>query len=489
MSKDKKYVASSAPKKLEMTAYQGGQAVVREKRDVTLPAGKSQVAFEGLPNQLVEGSLTIVSVEGKGQLTLGPISYRAANLSPQAILEKSVGKTVQFHQKMDNGYQVMNGKLLHVFGNQVVVEGTGGVFITTVTDRTFIAGGMPAGLTDKASLMLEPTAKEEGEFSFNILYETDGISWQSKYEAFYDDKAGKLNRFACWVQLSNNSGAPVEDAVVKLIAQANHNRNVSKSAMGGGVRAQSFGGLESVSMAAAAPPAGVESVGEAKMYTLPESISLADGETKQMALAIGEEVPVKQEYFLNHGYYGQGSKHENAAKEPVYVRLRLTNDKGSNLGMALPPGEVTVFQKDSSGAMQKVDSSSVQHVADGEQFTLSLRNPTKDIKATRASTMWKEDPEEKDEDGSQSPATLVKTDAPKKEKKKRFREEGRELVVHNYKDTEVEVSVREHIPANAEFIKHCEHFTDEAKKGGTFKVKIPAKGKTTVSYQIRYHFA
>jgi hypothetical protein len=55
------FVVAPAPKSVELTAYQGGQAVVRERRTVSLKAGKSRLAFEGLPTQFVEGSLTVVA--------------------------------------------------------------------------------------------------------------------------------------------------------------------------------------------------------------------------------------------------------------------------------------------------------------------------------------------------------------------------------------------------------------------------------------------
>jgi hypothetical protein len=68
----------------------------------------------------------------------------------------------------------------------------------------------------------------------------------------------------------------------------------------------------------------------------------------------------------------------------------------------------------------------------------------------------------------------------------RFREEHREVVVHNYKDKDVEVQVNESLPRDCEFLQPGEHFTDEAKKTGTLTVSVPAKGTTTVSYRIKH---
>ncbi len=263
----KPFVTAAAPQKLELTAYQGGQAVVREERVVTLPEGTSNLAFDGLPQQFVQGSLTIVSVEGKGKFKLGPISYRPASLSPQAILSKSLGRHVTLFNVTAQGAEMTEGKLLHLLGNQAVLERHGAIFVAPITAKFHVAGGLPAGLTSKASLNMEPTVEQGGEFAIKVLYETNGIGWESRYEAFYDAKNEKLNRVMCWVDLTNNSGADLNDATFKLIAQTNFgarskggNRGM---AMAAAAPQMAGGGLESMSFSADA--AASESVGEAKL--------------------------------------------------------------------------------------------------------------------------------------------------------------------------------------------------------------------------------
>jgi hypothetical protein len=86
---NKQPVVSDAPDSSEVTVYLGGPALVRENRLVTLPEGKSEVSLAGLPEQLVPNSVTITNVTGDGAFKLGPFSYRPANLSVAAILEKA----------------------------------------------------------------------------------------------------------------------------------------------------------------------------------------------------------------------------------------------------------------------------------------------------------------------------------------------------------------------------------------------------------------
>ena len=486
---DVKHVSSQAAKNLDVTAYQGGQAVVREKRVVKLPKGTSKVSFEGLPQQFVPGSLTVVSYEGKGEFKLGPISYRPANLSAAAILSKSIGQAVTFQEPTAAGIVTVDGILRYVLGHQAVVESEGALYIAPIGQRYSIGGSMPDGLTAKASLLLEPTVKEEGEFTVNILYETNGIEWDSRYEAFYNSKTETISRFTCWVDLLNKSGTDLTDATIKLIASTNYGSGRrAKSAPVAGPMMASFGGggLESTSFVADA--AQSESVGEQKLYTLPDRISLDDGESKQTVLTMVDSVPVKQEYFAGAGQYHERlpRNHEEVTKEPVFVRLSLTNSVASKLGKPLPPGPVTIFEPDQSGSLQKTDSASIGHVAEDEQFKLTLTNPSKDLKVTRILLVEpKQDPE--------PPRTKPVPPAPGAEEVKpapRYREEHREIVVYNFKDKDVEIQLSEIFPSwEQEFLSASEHFTDAVKKSGKLTVQVAAKGQTKLNYRIKFRLS
>ena len=95
-----------------------------------------------------------------------------------------------------------------------------------------------------------------------------------------------------------------------------------------------------------------------------------------------------------------GLSEEDLPKLPIKVKLRLKNDSASNLGIALPPGRVRVLEPDSSGQLQKTDSTSVRgHIARNEKFVLELGNPARDIKATRELVFQHVDPvpEKKDD--------------------------------------------------------------------------------------------
>ena len=529
-TQNKQPVVSDAPDSSEVTVYLGGPALVRENRLVSLPEGKSEVSLAGLPEQLVPNSVTITSVTGDGAFKLGPFSYRPANLSVAAILEKAVGTTVTLIERDHLGERSTTGKLMHVIHNQAVLEeaSTSKLVIVPLGNRYSVDPSVLKGLTSLASLVMEPTVSKEGKYGIGIMYAAEGLSWARRFEVFYDAKAEKMLRFACWVDLTNNSGAPIGDTKFKLIAGVNNGYeqvNRSRSPKGGArmmmASAQSFGGgLESASFAA--DNAEVETVGEQKLYTLPDTLSLDNGETKQTVLVLAEGVPVKSEYFLHDtGYFlTAGRRNDPENKLPVYVRLKVANDKESNLGFALPSGAVNIFEPDSSGALQRTDASNLgSHVAAGEGFTLQLGTPSKDIKAMRRLTKQKIDPvvvvpaptaveegglEAGEEVGTITPAmtagpvmsaaavpatAAAPAKAKKPEKKPRYCSEERELVVENFKDKDVEVQVTDSLPTfELEFTKHIDGVKGlvQAQGSGTFTVTVPAGGKTKVVYAIKY---
>jgi hypothetical protein len=515
---------STGPDCTDVTVYQsGGQAVVREQRTLELKAGGNAVFLEGMPTQYSPNTLNVLEYEGvlnTGELALGPISYRAANLDKARILSGSVDQPVVVEKYLGNGHvERVTGTLKAVFGNEAAVEraDTGTLFFAQVA-QVELLGGIPAGLSATPSLMMTPKAKADGAYRIKILYETGGFGWSARHSAFYDEKAGKLTCFETSVAITNGSGANFKDAQLRLLAGSNYRRNrgglemammsaAPPSPKGGGMRAQaaSFEAADSVQ----------ETVGDSKMYTLSDAVTICDGETQQVTLARGSEVKVKREYFLGYGWYQQ-VKEEDAQKQGVMIRLRLVNDKEHNLGKALPAGEVNIFQFDSSGAPQKIGTTAISHVAEGEKFKLEF-GPSSEVKAVRRLVDSKDTevprPPKKDEGRvyPQRDANFVdegphmgpavhnpRLRPPVQEEPVeplRFTEEEREIIIYNYKAEPVEVIITENVPVNAEWTwkpeKHelVEEFAQDAPGTHTAKVAVPAKadgGKKVLRYRIKY---
>ena len=430
-----------------------------------------------------------------------------------SILQKAIGSKVTLIEQSAQVPVRTSGILRFVLGNQVVLEQDGGMVVLPLTPKFELGDGMPGGLANTPSLVLEPSVTEPGKYQVRFLYEADNITWAPRYNAFFDQAAGKLTRFECVVDITNQSGLQIEDGVFKLFTGSNFGQG--RRNFGKGIRAQAVsmamaprggGGPESMM----SDDAAVESVGEQKLYVLPEALSIGATATKNTNLFLAEDVPVQVELYLPAAYYGYtvGATEEDSAKLPVSVRLRIKNDEASNLGKNMPAGEVAFFVYDSTGTEQKVDSASVESRAKNEPFKLDLRKPSADVKATRSLTfMHQDEPEPEQPDPTfvpegglpdsgveAAPSVMsirpaVVAPAPADEKKKvikpLFREEEREITIFNYKDTDVEVVVSEQFPEKAEFIKRPE-FAESNASTGTLRLNVAAKGKATVSYRIKY---
>lgn len=511
------YCQSAGPETVEVTVYQhGGLAVVREQRRVQLIAGPNQVYLEGLPTAYQLNSLTVLDYEGAGELSLGPVSYRAANLDKARILLGSVGRRVAVKEILNNG-RVNNvfGTLRAVLGNELAVERTDNKRLILVPSTQVELDELPPGLSSTPSLMMLPTATAEGDYNIGLLYEAGGLQWGARYSAFYDEKTNTLSRLEASVAITNKSGARFHNARVQLLAGGNYasgGQYYAEAAMMP-MGAPAGGGMRKSALRAQA--ASVESVGEVKMYALPERVTISDGETQQVTLFLAREVPVKREYFLSAGGY-DNTPGEDAQKLPVYVRLRLDNTAENNLGAALPAGEVSILQPDAAGSPQKTFSAALEAVAQGEEFKLEF-GPSSDIKAQRllveATETGESEDESEEETGVEEPHFPIRPlgGAPvvaggpgmpgdrareiarnavleNEQEPLRFREEERELIVHNYKGVDVEVLVAEYVPENAEWLVKPEthEFTSDGANGTTVRVKVPANGKTSLRYRLRW---
>jgi hypothetical protein len=519
MTTRKRNVRKSSPaRRLELTVYQQGQSVIRELRELALVAGKNFVQLDGLPTAFVENSLVVLGAKGPGDFNIGSASYEPANMNGAAILLKAVGTKVTLIEQTQQGPVRSTGILRFVLGNQVVLEQDGTMVVVPLTPKFELGEGMPDGLANTPSLVLEPSVSEPGKYQVRFLYEADNINWAARYNAFFDQKTNTLTRFECVVDITNNSGLLIQDGVFKLFTGGNFSQN-RRSHAKGGIRAQAApmamsargGGGFNESMVA--DDAAVETVGEQKLYVLPEPLTVGETATKHSNLFFAQDVPVQVELYLPVPHYyaysaAEVSAEEDSAKLGVLVRLRLKNDAANNLGKDMPAGEVAFFVFDSSGSEQKVDSANVEARAKGEPFKLELRKPSADVKATRRLTFVHQDQPDPEpeapvvEEGGLPEAEIVATpqtmsmrpevttgegtgEKKKKVVKPLFREEEREITIFNYKDTDVEVIVSEQFPDKAEFIKKPE-FTDSTSTNGTLRIAVPAKDKATVSYRIKY---
>ena len=218
------------------------------------------------------------------------------------------------------------------------------------------------------SLALGVSVKDSGDKTIDLMYLTGGLRWSTNYVAeFINDT--ELNLKA-WVGISNTSGIGYHNARVQLVAGE---ANVIREALA--VRPMMFmkASARAVNDAVSAPLPEEESVGEYHVYSLPEKITIADNQTKQVSLLNKDRIKYQKEYRLSSPLYlNINGSSDNFKKINADIFVKLTNSEESNLGEPLPQGIMRFYEHDSKGNMRFVGESSFSQLAVGSDAELRI---------------------------------------------------------------------------------------------------------------------
>src|SRR4029077_21224944 len=148
--------------------------------------------------------------------------------------------------------------------------------IETGMPGRIVFDGVPANLRDRPTLVTDLNSARGGAQTAELSYLTGGLSWRADYVAELNaaDSALDLNG---WVTLTNQSGTAYPNARLQLVAG---DVNI--------VQDRFRGALQSAKAARAEAPAPrsmtEEQLFEYHLYTLQRPTTIADKQTKQVAL-------------------------------------------------------------------------------------------------------------------------------------------------------------------------------------------------------------
>jgi hypothetical protein len=369
-------LASTAPSATELTIYNQGFALVKEVRTIDLRAGIQSVAIEDVAQRIEPSSVAIRSLNDPGSFTVLEQNYQYDLISPQAILNKAVGRRIVLNRVLPDGARErIEGTLLSA--PQAVVTGPGGQSLTfsglvmrTADGRILLdptgeieVAEIPEGLISRPTLLWELEARRPGPNTVELSYLTQGMSWQANYVLLLDGAGeGDLKG---WVTLNNQSGATWKDARLKLLAG-----DVQRVAP----RAPGLAAGRAEAADAAARGFEQEAFADYHLYTLGRPTTVRNNESKQISLLEGFGVPVRRRLVVDamrmfRGFRpGEGEVGTGVIKPQI--RIEFTNDQRSNLGMPLPRGTVKVFQRDARGSVQMLGEDEIDHTPKDEKLSL-----------------------------------------------------------------------------------------------------------------------
>lgn len=428
-----------------VTVYNDDLALVKERRRVSLPAGQARLALRDVAAQLRPETALLRGLDRP--LTLVEQNFDFDLLTPEKLLEKYVGREVTVIRSHPTTGEERREK--------ATVLATNGGTVLRFADRieTGAPGriafdAVPANLRDRPTLSVLLFGRG-GAQPVELSYLTGGLSWQADYVANLAADGGSLDLNG-WVTLTNRSGTGYEEATLQLVAGTVNRVRAPQPRM--------------LARPAAAPKAlAMEAAQEALMdyhlYRFERPTSIADNQTKQLALLSAGNVPVRREYLLaGADYYYQGRYGELGRRLKPAVFLEFEN-RGGQLGRPLPAGVVRVYAKDSRGAAQFIGEDRIPHTAKNEKLKLRLGEAF-DITADRKQTAYRKIAD-----------NVVET--------------AYRIDLRNAKDEAVVVKVQEPMPGDWEIVQESLKGTRESARSVAWDVTVPAGGAAMLEYTAR----
>jgi len=433
-----------------VTIYNENLALVKDRRNAPLVQGLNNIAFIDVSGQM-RPETALLHAEGE-KLTLLEQNFEFDLLTHEKLLEKSIGQTVTVIKTnpATGAETVEEAKVLSVAGGLVLRIGDR---IETQYPGRVVFDRIPPELRARPTLVLTVESLSAALRQVQLSYLTGGLAWKADYvaELAADEKTVDLSG---WVTLTNTSGTFYRDAKLQLVAgEVNQVQPMMEKEM------------RTMAMADAAAPAPAmaeEALFEYHLYTLSRPTTIADNQTKQVALLSGSGVPVRKELrFVN---ISQAYNYPMAEQPRVNatVRLMFDNKEQDKLGMPLPMGIVRVYKNDSSGQALFVGEDRIAHTPKGETVKLALGQAF-DVTAQPKQTEFEQLSD-------------------------RVFEAAFEIEIKNAKKEAVTVRVDENIPGMWEILSESHpHEKVDAFQAG-WNVDVPAEGASTLKYKVRVKF-
>ncbi len=343
------------PDRVSLTVYNQNIALVEDVRNLNVPAGRSRQEFPGVSASIRPET---VGLSGRG-LSVVEQNFDYDLLTPGKLMESAVGGDIGIvRTNPGSGVQeterarvlAANQGVVLQIGNRIEVLRDDGVPTRVIFDR------VPQNLRPRPTLSVTLDAEGAGRRETTLSYLTSGLAWKADYVARFDEKAGKLD-LTGWVTITNNSGATFSNAQTRVVAgdinlvnQGGYNpRQVRAGAVrGNGTQSGGQGALADV-----------------YVYPLPEAVTVANNQTKQVGLLDAVGVPASKRYlYVANGF--QTAEEPSAAE----VGVIFSNASGS-AARALPAGVMRVYVKDEAGEPRFIGEDQVDHAPAGSEIVIT----------------------------------------------------------------------------------------------------------------------
>jgi hypothetical protein len=336
---------------VSLTVYQRDLVLITDTRTVDLIKGDNRLVFKGIAPGIYQPTLRVTPADNLSDVKTIEVNYEDDLVNQDRLWHKYLDKSFEF-VKGDSTYKGIlrnfDDKFIYLEpedhpGSLSLVERSG------AKDMTFEA--LPEGLALRPEVVWNVRCGQaHKKTSVEISYLTNGITWQADYAAYVlgNDRV----RLTGNLTLTNNLEMDFPEARVDLIAGNPHRTGDARQL--------------SDQQELTAPETKTEAVGqrffEYRHYPVPDRTSLHASQSKGLPLIGPVEVKAQR------GFFYDGS----SGAEEIEIHLVFANRKDAGLGIALPEGDLLLYQADKQGRVLFLGEDQMKASSPGDEVDLVI---------------------------------------------------------------------------------------------------------------------
>ncbi|MGE4299783.1 MAG: DUF4139 domain-containing protein [Desulfovibrionaceae bacterium] len=357
--------AADETKSLGLTVYNNGRAMVNETRAMDIPKGRSRVEFLGVPETIEAASLRAASRTVPDALRLLDMNFEYDLVSTQTLLDRYVGKSLKvvLPDPVDAQAKVVRDATLLANNGQPVFQIASGATSSIYVGpyESVLLPELPHGLRATPALVWLVDNAGPVRHDVDVSYLAGNISWRTDYVLTLapGETAASL---AGWVTLTNESGMAFADATLKLVAGDVHRAAPPRP---------KYNRLIMADAASMSQEAREESFFEYHLYTIDRPVTVANRQTKQIALLTAPHAAVAKHLTATYADLPHPSN-PGPLKQSVAVSLELANTTKNGLGLPLPKGIVRAYGLAADGQPLLIGEDDMDHTPVDGAITLNL---------------------------------------------------------------------------------------------------------------------
>lgn len=421
-----------------------GYAVVHEVRALKIGDGRQTLIVDGLPAALDSEAVSIDL--GAGSRVL---AQRVLSTGEGGALAAHRGEKIAIALRAGG----LQGTLLDVNDGALIVRDDASGQIVYVREYDTLRFTQGSGLPG-STLQLVADGKA-GDVAAALTYPTSGLGWRAAYSASLLEGGACRMRLDALASIANRSGRDYASSTLKLVAGS---PNIARQ---GGPRVYAAKAM----MAAPAPEALPQqsALGDYRSYAIDGTLDLPDASVTQVPLYASRELDCRRLWIFESGGAWFPPKPMLAPGDvpmgggPIQSELRFATTEN------LPAGNLRVLTRDHDGHTEFLGEARIGDTQKGHDVTVTLGNPF-DLSANRERTAFSID------------------------KAAHEMNEGFRITLTNSGETARTVTVREHPNRwhGWSLLSSNEKPSKQTPDTLEFEVAVPANGKATLDYAVKY---